>query len=196
MRMQAYTACAVFIAAFVVAPAQAEVKFTATLDEAQEVTAPISITGARGEATLNLNDAMDRLELSLQLFGLDLDGLQTPGISDDNVTGLHIHRATAGTNGPVVFGMISPNNDSNGDLIIDPVAGTILSAWDLLEGNATTLGDELDALFDSGLYFNVHTELNRGGQIRGQILRVVSEPATWLLSLGLIVFAFGYQRRN
>src|SRR5690606_34486374 len=89
-------------------------------------------------------------------------------------------------NGPVVFGFIGPNSDTNGDLVIDPVAGTIFSAWDLLEGNGTTLAAQLDGLLNAGLYLNVHTNAFPAGEIRGQILRVAQVPAPSVLGLTVI----------
>ena len=158
--------------------------FQASLDGSQEVI-PNSST-ATGFATLSLNDARSRLEISVALTGVDLDGLQTPGSTDDDVVGMHIHRGAAGTNGPVVFGFINPNSDTNGDLVVDAIAGTVVSGWDLTEGNGTTLADELANLLDGGLYFNVHTTAIPSGEIRGQILQIPS-PATFsLLLLGFL----------
>jgi hypothetical protein len=154
--------------------------FFAALDGSQEV-GPNNST-ATGTAAFVLNAAQDRLTIDLTIMGLDLDGNQTPDITSDNVTGLHIHRAPVGMNGGVVFGLIGINNDTNADLVIDPVAGTVFSAWDLAEGNATTLAAELPNLFAEGLYINVHTSAFPGGEIRGQI---IPEPATLgLLALG------------
>lgn len=162
--------------------ASATAFFTANLTGGQEVS-PVATT-AFGHATLELNAAHTRLTISIELFGLDLDGLQTTDTVDD-VTGLHIHRAPAGTNGPVVFGLISPDSDLNNDFFKDAAAGTLSSAWDLGEGHGgTTLAVELQNLFSGGLYLNVHTTAFPGGEIRGQI---VPEPGSLaLLGLGLI----------
>jgi hypothetical protein len=160
--------------------------FRAHLSGDQEV--PPVDSSASGIATLVLNETQEQLAINVQLFGLDLDGNQTPGTDQDDVTLFHIHRAPADINGGVVFGFIGPNSDLNGDLVIDPVAGTVSSIWDLNEGNGTTLADELPHLFNEGLYLNVHTVANPSGEIRGQI---VPEPASCLLLLvaaGLIGF--------
>ncbi|MCO6440750.1 MAG: CHRD domain-containing protein [Nitrococcus mobilis] len=161
--------------------AQAVMVFEANLSGDQEVPPVTSL--ASGSAELALNDAQTELAILISLAGLDLDGNQTPGVNDDDVVAAHIHRAPAGTNGDVVFGFISPNNDTNNDLVIDAAAGTIFSVWDLGEGNSTTLAAELPNLLNEGLYLNIHTPSFPGGEIRGQILPVVaiSEPAIFAL---------------
>jgi hypothetical protein len=166
--------------------------FTATLTGDQEV--PPVMTEASGVASLVLNDAQTRLEINIEILGLDLDGLQTPSNPADDVVGAHIHRGAFGTNGPVVFGFISPDSDLNGDLLIDPVAGTIFSGWDLNEGNGTTLSAEIASLLNGDLYFNVHTNTVPSGEIRGQI-NVVPIPGTLLLfGSGLLGFV-GLRRK-
>lgn len=176
----------------IASPASALTTFTAVLEGSQEV--PPVTTSASGTAVLSLNDTQDRLEISIQISGLDLDGNQTPGNDQDDVTLAHIHRAPAGVNGPIVFGFIGPNSDLNGDLVIDPAAGTIVSAWDSDEGEGTTLADELDNLFAQNLYVNIHTVAHGGGEIRGQ---VVPEPVTAvLLGLGLAGLASRAMRKH
>ena len=119
------------------------IRFEALLTGDQEV--PAVSTDASGMAILLLDDVQNRLEIFVQLFGLDLRR-QTPD-SDDDVRGMHIHRAPFGFDGPIVFGFIDPNSDLNGDLLIDPSppcgaflfpCGTVFSGWDMNEGLETT----------------------------------------------------------
>jgi hypothetical protein len=180
--------------------ARADTTFTATLTHDQEViTPPIPNEGSSGTGVFVLNTAMNRLTYDVQLTGLDIDGNQTPANPNDNVTRVHFHRAPAGSNGGIVYGIIdgSPalRNDSNpNDLIVNPVTGRISGAWDLPEGNATTLTTELPFLLNGGLYFNVHTADHAGGEIRGQ---VVPEPGTAALAGAAVAgLLLGRRRRR
>ena len=162
--------------------------FTSSLTGDQEVPTPI-VTNAFGSALLRLNETMDRLEILVSVFGLDFIGA-TPDTNDD-ITMFHIHVGPPGVNGPVVFGFISPNSDTDNELTLfaNGLGGTISSGWDLDEG----LDDSLDDLFNGNLYFNVHTVANPGGEIRGQINVIPIPAAAWLFmsaiaSIGLIGF--------
>lgn len=167
--------------------------FTATLEGSQEV--PAVATAASGSATLALNAAQDRLEIMIELFGLDLDGAQTPDAADNVVAG-HIHAAPAGANGGVVFGLFSPSSDLNGDLLIDAAAGTISTAWDLAEGVGTTLAAQLPSLLSAGLYLNIHTLGNPAGEVRGQIVAARVPAPGGALLLGTALLALGFTRRR
>jgi len=134
--------------------------FAASLDESQEVTPTGS--DATGEAVLALNLARTRLTIDAEFTGIDLAG---------DAHGFHFHRAPAGVNGAVVWGFFGPDSDTNDDTVIDPLAGTIFSAWDEGEGAGTTLTDELPFLLDDGLYLNIHTHDFPAGIIRGQVIK-------------------------
>lgn len=86
------------------APAHA-IAFKATLTSGAEVP-PILDEGSGGIGTFVLNDAQTRLTYDVLLFGLDLDGLQTPSNAFDSVTRAHFHNAAVGVNGGIVFGII------------------------------------------------------------------------------------------
>jgi hypothetical protein len=173
--------------AFIAATRQADaaITFKATLTHDQEVSnPPIPNEGSSGVGTFVLNDAQTQLSYDVQLFGLDIDGLQTAD-PNDNVTRAHFHRAAAGNNGGIVFGMIDSSasfrNDNNpNDLIVTPATGRITGIWNLNEGASTTLGAELPFLLNNGLYFNIHTSDHGGGEIRGQVIQI-PEPATAIL---------------
>ena len=161
-------------------PAEAVTRFRAIIENEQEVAnPPVPEQGTGGMGVFELNDAMNALSYDITLFGLDIDGLQTPGNANDNANRFHIHAGPAGTNGGIVFGMKDPNHDVD-DLVVNPVTGRITGVWDGNEGNGTTLTAQLPALLANGLYFNVHTTDFAGGEVRGQII-LVPEPATCML---------------
>jgi hypothetical protein len=168
---------------FVVArPAEAVTRFRAIIENEQEVANPlVPEQGSGGLGFFELNDAMNALSYDITLFGLDIDGLQTPGNVNDNAARFHIHAAAAGQNGGIVFGMKDPNHDLD-DQVINAATGRITGIWDGAEGNGTTLALQLANLFADRLYFNVHTTDYPGGEVRGQIL-LIPEPATWSLCL-------------
>jgi hypothetical protein len=176
-------------------PAEAVTRFRAIIENEQEVaTPPVPEQGTGGTGVFELNDAMNALSIDVTVFGIDIDGLQTPANLNDNANAFHLHAAPAGTNGGVVFGMKSPNNDLD-DLVINPATGRITSVWDGTEGNGTTLTAQLPALLANGLYFNLHTPDHPGGEIRGQLI-LVPEPATCMLCAFACTALIGVARRR
>lgn len=157
------------LAILATSPLSAQTHFVASLDGAQHD--PPVATAASGSSTLALGSSSTVLSYTITLEGLDLDGNQTPGNPADDVTGLHFHRAPAGSPGPVVFGLISPAHDID-DLVIDATAGTLTGAWEESDDNGNALlSAELANLLAGGLYLNVHTVAFGGGEIRGQVLQ-------------------------
>ena len=147
--------------------------FVARLEGAQEVPANASV--AKGYAAFFLDGAMTSLSFTVTVTGLDFTGSQTPDPGDD-LLAAHIHAAAPrGTNAGVRFGFFgTPFNDTNpADVVVTPfasgVGGTIVSKWDLNEGNNTTLAAQLPNILAGRSYINFHTRRLPGGEIRGQI---------------------------
>jgi uncharacterized protein (TIGR03437 family) len=82
------------------------------------------------------------------------------------VTGLHIHRGAAGTNGPVTIdSTLMATQDPSGS------AG-VMRQGQIRPDNAAALATANDMLTDpSGFYVNLHTTQFPGGAIRGQLMR-------------------------
>jgi hypothetical protein len=186
-------------------PAEAVTVFRAIISNEAEVVSPpvpnqTPETGGMGEFILN--DAGTALSYDITLFGLDIDGLQTPTNVNDDAARFHIHANTnlsvppEGGNGGIVFGMKDPNSDLD-DLVINPTTGRITGVWDGTEGNgaANTLASNLALLMQNRLYFNVHTPDFPGGEVRGQIV-LVPEPVTGVLcALGIAVLCATRRRK-
>jgi len=87
------------------------------------------------------------------MFAVAADNTIAGSISTKGVTGTaaHIHEGAAGKNGPVIIPLTK-----SGDTYTVP-AGTKLSATQLNEFKA------------GNLYVNVHSDANKGGEIRAQL---------------------------
>ena len=86
-------------------------------------------------------------------FRVAEDGTITGSVSTKDVQGTmaHIHRGAAGANGPVIVPL-----DKNGDTYSVP-AGRKLTP------------QQIQDLKAGNLYVNVHTNRNKGGEVRGQL---------------------------
>jgi hypothetical protein len=124
--------------------AQVTTAYTVALSGDQEQPAATT-TGGLGTGSLTLASP------SLVISG----GVTVNGIT---ATMAHIHQGAAGTNGPVIV----PLTES--------AAGS--GVWTVATGTTVTQA-QAEALLAGGLYFNVHTAANPGGDVRGQIGRDV-----------------------
>lgn len=124
-------------------PGGQAINIITALSGAQEV--PAVATAGTGTATLSVDLNTGALSGTLTFTGLT-----------SNATAAHIHQAAAGVNGPVIIPLSGGAGGTSGIWTVP--AGTVLTAT------------QLDALKTNGLYVNVHTTNNPGGEIRGQIL--------------------------
>jgi hypothetical protein len=86
-------------------------------------------------------------------FRVAEDGAITGSVTTKDVQGTmaHIHRGAKGQNGPIIVPL-----DKNGDTYTVP-AGRKLTK------------EQLEDLKKGNLYVNVHTNANKGGEVRGQL---------------------------
>lgn len=180
--------------------ASADTILLATLTNAQEnpPAVPTTSTGAprpasSGLANFILNDDLTSLSFTVTINNIDFTGTQTADLND-NLTVAHIHApAPPGQNAGVVWGFIgTPFNDTAPtDTVVTPfttgVGGMVTTKWDMLEGNNTTLTQQLGNLLGNQSYINFHTVQFPGGEIRGQILAQgdgiapIPEPSTMMM---------------
>lgn len=113
------------------------------LDAAQEIPEPVGVPdGATGSADVSVDSA----------------GVVTATLGVSNLSGpatmAHIHRGFAGSAGPVLVGLSSEDGGST---------------WTVADDAPALTDEEIGAYNRGELYFNVHTEANGPGEIRGQI---------------------------
>lgn len=113
------------------------------LNAAQEVPVPTGVPeGASGTADVSVA----------------ANGVVTASLAVSNLSGaaqmVHIHRGFAGSTGPVLVGLSSEDGGST---------------WSVPASERALTEDEIGAFNRGELYFNVHTEANPAGEIRGQI---------------------------
>jgi len=118
-----------------------EISFVVPLTSAQEVP-PVLFPEASGEASLTLNSLTGELSGTIAVSGLT-----------GQASMAHIHKAPLGEIGPVIVGLESNTDGSLWTIPTDTVLDTPQIS-DLTAGN---------------MYFNVHTEANPEGELRGQI---------------------------
>jgi Cu/Zn superoxide dismutase len=146
-------------------------EFSARLTGDKEV--PPVDTDATGRIRLTANSQQDALDYQLSVSNLN-------GVA----TGAHIHRGSAGTNGPIVanlnirgtFAGASASASAGGGSAMTSTStgGTITSA-DLkgpLAGKQVS--DLINLMEDGKAYVNVHTRQHTNGEIRGQLTSLSS----------------------
>lgn len=114
----------------------------ATMNAPSEVPAPTGdVSAARGAFTATASQDGTGAGLT---WSMTFDGLTGPA------TAAHIHIAARGVPGPVVVPLCAPCSS--------PASGT-----------TTVDAATLAALQTGGAYVNIHTDRNKGGEIRGQV---------------------------
>lgn len=138
-------------------PASAQTfTFTAALNGANETPSPIN-TGAFGSATVTVNMTTRTITWSVDVFNLP-----------SGVTAGHIHVGAAGTGGPTMVNFTVPTTASN-DFNISGSATDSGITLRPDQGIRST-DDAFQAILGGNTYVNVHSSVNPGGEIRGQLV--------------------------
>jgi hypothetical protein len=167
MRMTSRSIVVVVAAAlvgFAAAPVSAQTfRLTASLNGANEPViqtgqvAPGLNTGAFGDAVVIVNMTARTVTYTVNVFNLP-----------SGVTASHIHAGAAGTAGPVVVNFAPPLTASN-DFTY---TGTVKDTEFLLrpDQGIRSADDMFQAILGGNSYVNVHSSVNPGGEIRGQLV--------------------------
>ena len=131
--------------------------FTATLSGSNEAP-PVAATGAGGFATVTINVAAQTVEWVVDVYNLP-----------SGVTAGHIHAGGAGVAGPVVVNFTVPVNASNDFRIAGTARATDVVARQAQGVNS--FEDLIQAIMTGNAYVNVHSQVNPGGEIRGQLVQ-------------------------
>ena len=144
------------------APSNQPLVFTATLSSANEVPAVSNAeAGATGNATITITptrDSANAITGGSIAMSFDVRGLT----SSSNIILAHIHTGAAGANGGVVV-----NSGLSAASAIPTPVGTASFARSDIAADAATINAIVNN--PAGHYFNVHTTLNPGGVVRGQL---------------------------
>ncbi len=141
-------------------------RFTAALSPAQE-TPPITNAEnvGSGTSTMDFNitrDASGTITAATVNFTVTMQGF--PATTVVNIA--HIHTGAAGVSG----GILVNTSVNPGEVVLTNGAGTFTRvAVPITPNTAATMQAILDN--PAGFYFNVHTQANPGGVMRGQLVK-------------------------
>jgi hypothetical protein len=132
-------------------------RFTAQLSGASET--PGIVTGAFGTAEVTWDRGSQTLSWIIDVYNMP-----------SGTTNAHFHVGGPGVSGPTVVNIAFPAQISNDYRLTGSATATNLlprndqgiRSWEDLE----------QSLFGGQLYINVHSAVNPGGEIRGQVVRV------------------------
>ncbi|MBI4277356.1 MAG: CHRD domain-containing protein [Armatimonadetes bacterium] len=143
--------------------AAAPIVFVANLSTFEEVPAvqPQTPVNATGAAAILFDPSTNRVTVSVAFTGLS-----------SRPRGGHFHRAAAGVAAPAALTICGPPAPSPGPCpnATSGFINTTITVPAGVQRNIITPEAFVQALMDGGLYLNLHTDLNLGGEIRGQVL--------------------------
>ncbi|MDO9000061.1 MAG: CHRD domain-containing protein [Bacteroidota bacterium] len=128
-----------------------KIAFDAWIDGAQQT--PAITTSAKGVASVKVNTTFDTLFYNVYTNGLS-----------GAINSAHFHLGAYGISGGVA---VDISSGISGNKITGIVTGTAVST------------SFINSMLSGGVYLNIHTTANPGGEIRGQVYRVMREGYTF-----------------
>lgn len=129
-----------------------QLKLTGSLTGDQEV--PPTTSTAVGEAALVLDPATGDYTLSISVTGLA-----------NTITMAHLHQAAVGVNGPAIAPLDIAEFSGDANLTTAQFNGTLTA-------------DQIGPVLAGETYVNIHTDVEAGGEIRGQLILDASKPGS------------------
>jgi hypothetical protein len=158
MRRVILMAAAAIIVIGLASPANAQtIRFTAFLHGGNET--PLVLTGAFGNATVTLDTSTQTVSWVIDIFNLP-----------SGINNAHFHVGAPGIAGPTVVNIAFTANQSNDFRLSGSATAANLNARG--DQGIRSWDDFMQALQGEQMYINIHTNVNGGGEIRGQVVRV------------------------
>jgi len=160
MRRFLVVAATIVVLGAATATAHAQIiQFTANLSGANETPAPGVLTGAFANATVTLDLATGRVTWSIDVFNMP-----------SGTNNAHFHVGGPGLAGPTVVNIAFPPNISNDYNLSGSATAANLTPRN--DQGIRSWDDFIQALMGGQTYLNIHSAVNPGGEIRGQVIRV------------------------
>lgn len=122
---------------------------------------PPIVSGAFGIVTVTVDLATGQITILGRAYNLST-----------NVTAAHFHAGPPGANGPTVINFTLPGASNDFGFSQTVNASSFNTRG---EQGIRSVEDVLQSLLSGMMYFNVHTTLNPGGEIRGQVCLVAGQ---------------------
>jgi hypothetical protein len=149
-------AAALLVSSLGTAHAQAQIiTLTAEMSGNQETPAPGILTGAFGFAVV-------RLDVGAKSWDWTIDAFNVPS----GVNNAHFHVGGPGIAGPTVVNIPFPSGISN-DFRLTGSANALSAARP--DQGIRSVDDFIQAMVGGQVYVNIHSAVNGGGEIRGQL---------------------------
>lgn len=146
---------AVVLVGLAAAPASAQTfRLTANLHGGEET--PVIVTGAFGTAVVTVDMATRTITWTVDVFNLP-----------SGVTLGHIHVGSVGAAGPTMVNFVVPTPASNDFRISGSATASDITLRP--DQGIRSADDAFQAILGNNTYVNVHSSVNPGGEIRGQL---------------------------